>query len=188
MPPRNVTAVAARAGAALLLTLAAGAGCAHAPRGHFDAAARQVCAGHVCYRFGELGPAWRLVHQESAAIGFFDDALGTVVEANATCRDDADAAPLVALTRELLVGYTDRRLRDQTLVALDQREALRTRLDARLDGVPMSLEIYVLKRNGCIFDLAYAAPPDRFAQGARDFSRFVAGFADTRPPPARAGL
>ena len=170
-----------------LACLAAGAcayvasGCAHSlPKGHFDAAADRVCAGHVCYRMGALPAGWRLVHQESAAIGFYSDDVGGVIEANASCRDDAEATPLEALTRLLLIGYTDRNVKTQTKVPLDEREALRTQVDAKLDGVPMSLELLVMKRNGCIFDLSYAAPPDRFARGSDDFAQFVHGFADDR--------
>ena len=120
------------------------------------------------------------MHQEGTAVGFFSDSVGGVIEANATCRDDADAAPLRALTRQLLIGYTDRNVESQDKVSLDEREALHTRVDAKLDGVPMTLDLYVMKRNGCIFDLSYAAPPDAFARGAADFQRFVDGFADVR--------
>jgi hypothetical protein len=164
--------------------LAAGAlalGCAHSlPKGHFDAAADRVCAGHVCYRMGALPAGWRVVHLESAAIGFYSADVGGVIEANASCRDDAEATPLAALTRLLLIGYTDRDIKAQAKVPLDEREALRTLVDAKLDGVPMSLELYVMKRNGCIFDLSYAAPPDRFTRGSSDFAQFVHGFADDR--------
>ena len=163
------------------------AGCAaHQPRGRWDASARSVCAGQVCYTVGALAPDWRMVHQESASAGWFNDRADAVIETNATCRDDADAAPLKALTRELLVGYTERHISDETMVPLLGREALRTRLTAKLDGVPMQLELYVIKRNGCIFDISYAAPPDRFAAGAPDFARFVASFSDARPSLAHA--
>jgi hypothetical protein len=168
---------------ALVFAVAAvAAGCAaKLPPGHWDASARRVCAGHVCYVVGTLDDSWRLVHQESAAVGWFSDRAGAVIESNATCRDDAEAAPLTALTRELLVGYTERHILDEKLVPLLRREALRTRVTAKLDGVPMTLEIYVVRRNGCVFDLSYAAPPDLFAVAAPDFARFVAGFADARP-------
>jgi hypothetical protein len=182
---------------ALAWTLAAGAaagasvaGCAHSPRGHIEATrddAERVCAGQVCYRIPQLGERWRLVHQEGASVGYFSDAVGGVMEANATCRDDADAAPLAALTRQLLIGYTERHIESQVTVPLDRREALRTRVDVKLDGVPMTLEIYVMKRNGCIFDLSYAAPPDAFARGSADFQRFVDGFADVRNATASRG-
>jgi hypothetical protein len=174
---------------ASLAAAATAAGCAHPPRGRIEAAgaADRICAGETCYRVGALGGDWRLVHQKGAAVGFFSQAVGGIIEANATCREDADAAPLPALTRQLLIGYTERHIASQATVPLDAREALRTRVDAKLDGVPMSLDLYVLKRNGCIFDLSYAAPPEAFARGSGDFQRFVDGFADARHEPASRG-
>jgi hypothetical protein len=166
------------------------AGCAHAPRGHIAAeagGADRVCAGDVCYRVGALDDKWRLVHQEGTSAGWYSDALGGVISANASCRDDAEATPLTSLTHQLLIGYTERRIESQARVPLDRREALRTRVTAKLDGVPVTLDLYVLKRNGCIFDLSYAAPPDAFARGSDDFQRFVDGFADVREAKASRG-
>ncbi|MDB4968488.1 MAG: hypothetical protein JWN44_4177 [Myxococcales bacterium] len=185
-PAPTAAAVAAVAVVGLACAGALVAGCAHShPKGHFDAAAGKVCAGQVCYTTGALPSGWRLVHQEGASIGFFNEAVGAVIEANATCRDDAEAAPLPTLTRQLLIGYTDRKIEKQETVPLAEREALRTRVDAKLDGVPMALDLYVLKRNGCIFDLSYAAPPDAFARGSGDFARFVDGFSDARKEAKR---
>ncbi len=183
------TAIAAAVAAVVASLAILVTGCAHAPRGRIEAegGADRICAGDVCYRVGALDERWRLVHQKGTAVGFYSEAVGGVIEANATCRDDADAAPLRALTRQLLIGYTDRTIASQETVALDQREALRTRVTAKLDGVPMTLELYVMKRNGCIFDLSYAAPPDAFARGSADFQRFVAGFADVREAKAARG-
>jgi hypothetical protein len=172
---------------ALAVVAAIAAGCAaKLPPGHWDAAARRVCAGRVCYVVGALDDSWQMVHQESAAAGWFNTRAGAIIASNASCHDDAEAAPLSALTRQLLVGYTERRILDERVVPFAQREALRTRVIAKLDGVPMELEILVLRRNGCVFDLSYAAPPGSFAVAAPDFARFVAGFVDARPNLAAA--
>jgi hypothetical protein len=164
-------------------------GCAHMPKGRVEALGDgdRVCAGDVCYRIGALGERWRLVHVEGASVGYFSHDVGGVIEANASCRDDAEASPLPTLTRTLLIGYTERKIESQAMVPLDRREALRTRVAVKLDGVPMTLELYVMKRNGCIFDLSYAAPPDAFARGSDDFQRFVDGFADAREAKAARG-
>lgn len=129
---------------------------------------------------GALPPDWQEVHTEGASVGFYNAHLGAVVEANATCRDDADAAPLAALTRQLLIGYTEREQLRQELVALAGREALRTRVDAKLDGVPVALDLVVLRKSGCIYDLTYAASPARYVEGLAAFDAFVQGFADER--------
>jgi hypothetical protein len=158
-----------------LLVLFAVVGCAHAPRGSYDAETRRLCAGDVCYRVGEL-PGWRVVRQKGPEIAFFDDRHNAIAQANATCRADAEVASLKVLTRHLLIGYTEVEVQHEEKVPMAAREALHTIVHAKLDGVPMVLDLYVLKRNGCIFDLSLAAPPDRYSIASADFARFVNGF------------
>ena len=52
---------------------------------------------------------------------------------------------------------------------------------AKLDGVPMQYDIYVMKKDGCVYDLVYVAPPGRFAAGAADFERFAHGLRNAAP-------
>jgi hypothetical protein len=172
----------------IVVAMVALASCGHAPpKGHWNAGSRQLCVREVCYVVGALPASWRLIHQQSGALGYFNDDASAIVAANVTCAANAEAAPLDALTRQLLVGYTDRQLVSQERVALDRREALRTRLSARLDGVPIELDLFVLKRNGCIFDLSFVAPADSFARRAPDFASFVGGFAQTKGAGDRGG-
>jgi hypothetical protein len=172
------------------LAIVAASGCANAPRGHvqeLESGGDRVCAGKVCYRVGALPEGWRMVHQEGAAVGYFSDAVGGVISANATCRDDAEGSPLTILTQQMLIGYSERNVESQVTVPLDAREALRSRVHVKLDGVPMTLDLYVMKRDGCIFDLSYAAPPDAFTRGEHAFHAFVDGFADARAFHASVG-
>ena len=152
----------------------------HTPLPRWSEASKELCQGGMCYRVGELGPSWQAVHREAGSIGFFDAQSGGVIESNAPCRDDAEATPLRNLTGQLLIGYTEREIREERTVQLAERDALYSRVDAKLDGVPITLQLYVIKRNGCIFDLSYAAPPDRQSAGQADFQRFVDGFVDLR--------
>jgi hypothetical protein len=166
--------------AAVLVTLVALSACGHGPPPKWNDASNELCQKKLCYRVGDLSPNWQEVHKEGASIGFYNRELGAVLQANASCRQDAEAAPLAALTRQLLIGYTDRDLRSQVRFPLAGREALRTQVSARLDGVPVILDLVVLRRNGCIYDLSYVAPPDRYPAGLPDFDAFVHGFVDER--------
>ncbi len=42
--------------------------------------------------------------------------------------------------------------------------------------MPLALDLYVLKKDDCLYDLVYLAPPDTAPRGAADFGRLVAGF------------
>lgn len=160
-----------------LLGLVAWAACA-APRPTWYPAERRVCApGRVCFRVGPLAPRWRVVQLDRGAIGFFDDASGAAIQVDVSCRRQSDA-PLAILAKHLLLGFTEVDIAAQEPLMLDGRAALRTVARARLDGVPRVLDAYVLKRNGCAYDLAYVAPPERWQGGDPEFARFVAGFHD----------
>ena len=152
-----------------------GVGCAAATHVHTSTERHELCAGDDCYRFGEL-PGWRVVRQKKGEVAFFDDEFDAVAQINTTCREDAEAASLEVLLRHLLIGYTDVKARAVEKVPLAEREALHSIVDARLDGVPVVLDLYVLKRNGCVFDLSLAAPPDRYSRASADFARFVGAF------------
>jgi hypothetical protein len=71
------------------------------------------------------------------------------------------------------MGTTERSIETQATIPFDGREAMRTTLDAKLDGVPMRYDIYVMKKDGCVYDLVYVAPPEPFVAGEPAFERFV---------------
>jgi hypothetical protein len=86
------------------------------------------------------------------------------------------------------MGTTERDFVSQETLPLDDREALHTLMRAKLDGVPMQYDIYVMKKDGCVYDLVYVAPPARFTAGAADFERFALGLrASLEPVVPEAG-
>jgi hypothetical protein len=136
-------------------------------------ATRELCAGDNCYRLGELDESWHQIQRRRDSVAFFSDSVGGVINSSTICRADADAAPLEALTNRLLIGYTERQDISVERVMLAGREALHSVIAAKLDGVPVKLDLYVLKRNGCIVDLAFGAPVARYPAGQSHFEHFV---------------
>jgi hypothetical protein len=62
----------------------------------------------------------------------------------------------------------------QERVDLDGRAALRTEMIAELDGVKKRYVVYVLKKDGCVYDFLHVSPGQ---DGGKDaFERFVRGF------------
>ena len=66
---------------------------------------------------------------------------------------------------------------DYTIRDRDGREALRTEVTAELDGVPIALDLVVLKKDGCLYDLQLAAAPATLSQRQPDFTNFVSAFS-----------
>jgi hypothetical protein len=159
----------------------AGAGCGHAQS--FDEGVLRKDG--VAVRVGPVPPAWRRIRVDGADLAFRDDERSGSALFNVRCSQRDDDAPLSVLTDHLIMGTTEREFDAQDTVPFDAREALHTLLRAKLDGVPMQYDIYVMKKDGCLYDLVYVAPPGHFADGAADFEHFAIGLR-TEPAPSAA--
>jgi hypothetical protein len=129
----------------------------------------------VDYRVGELPEHWQRVYLKDNDLAFSEVDTGRALSINSTC-EGHDDPPLPVLTRHLLMGFTERQEQSQQLISMDGREALRSRYTAKLDGVPVELELVVLKKDGCVFDFTYVAPPGQAELRMADFDALLAGF------------
>lgn len=130
---------------------------------------------HLTYQFGPIGSTWDPITIDGNDAAWHDRASDGVVHVDHQCGRNEDT-PLPALVQQLLIGFTEREFATEETVPYDGREARHVVVRARLDGVPMMLELYVMKKDGCVYDLGFVAPPDRFAAGAPAFGEFARGF------------
>jgi hypothetical protein len=138
---------------------------------HFDG--RVFRKGDVAFRLERLPPGWRHIEISDTALAFRDDENAATVAINGRCGKDADDVPLQSLTQHLFLQFTDRQLEQQEVFPLDGREALRTEMIAKLDGVPKYFHVVVLKKDGCVYDFLQIANQH---QDASEFLDFVRGF------------
>ena len=60
---------------------------------------------------------------------------------------------------------------------MDGREALRTHLLAKLDGVPREILLQILKKDDCVYDFGLITPTGgAFESALGDFDQLLAGF------------
>ena len=129
------------------------------------------------FRVGPVAPTWKRLGVSRGALAFRDEATDATIAASGRCGEDGEDIPLAALTQHLFLEFTDREILEQRVTPMDGREAMNTVLIAKLDGVPQKFDVWVLKKDSCVYDLYYIARPDRFEQGVAAFERFVRGFA-----------
>lgn len=132
--------------------------------------------GPVAFQLPSKPATWRAVEVTDASLAYRDETHGASILVNARCHRPDEGTPLVALTNHLLMGSTAREVVVQETEPFDGREALHTKMRARWDGVPISLNIYVAKKDGCIYDFVYMGDPTAFEAGSREFEPFVRGF------------
>ena len=131
-------------------------------------------SGDLAFRVGPVPSSWRSIEATGALLAFRDDDASSTVALNGRCGLDGDDVPLEALTHHLFLQFTDRELVSQNRVDLDGREALRTEIVAELDGVKKRYIVYVLKKDGCVYDFLYVSPTA--GDGRTEFELFVRGF------------
>jgi hypothetical protein len=127
----------------------------------------------LAFQVGPVPSSWRSVSVDGARLAFRDDAASASVQVSGRCGVDGDDVPLESLTHHLFLHFTRRTLVKQERVVLDGREALRTELTAELDGVALQYIVYVMKKDGCVYDFIHVSPNGR---GRTEFERFVQGF------------
>lgn len=151
--------------------------CAHSP---WDG--RNYAKDGLRFQTGPVAEGWRNVEPGYARLAFRDAARDLVISVNGRCGRDSDDVPLTALTQHLFLYFTDRQILKQETLTLDEREAMRTELSAKLDGVPRRFVVYVLKKNGCVYDFVLIAAPSVTASSVQEFDRFVSGFSTKARP------
>ena len=154
------------------LLAAACAACAASPS--FDGT--RYRGQYAAFRLAPLPPTWKRLALPAADLAFRDDAHEGSILINSRCASADRDAPLLSLTEHLIIGTTDRHITREETLPFDSREARHTLLRARLDGVPMAYDIFVLKKNGCVYDLVYVSPPGAADAGTAEFEQFVHGF------------
>ncbi|MDF2693036.1 MAG: hypothetical protein K0S65_1419 [Labilithrix sp.] len=153
-------------------------------RGSFDGNVYR--SGPIAFRLPEPPSSWRRIEVDDASLAFRDPEHDASVLLNARCLSADDRTPLVALTNHLLIGATEREFLSQGPEPFDGREALHTKLKAKWDGVPMMIDVFVLSKDGCVYDFVYLASPSGFEGGAPAFESFSRGFR-TLPGSGVAG-
>jgi hypothetical protein len=121
-----------------------------------------------------LPPApWVQVDLPDVDVAFQHPGAGGTIVVFSECSGGA-AAPMRILARRLLFGLKSEVV-DQSPVALDGAEALRTTARGTLGGRPVQVESLVVRRNDCVADVVLAASPAAFPALRPDFDRMAAG-------------
>jgi len=149
-------------------------------RGYGDTYYRRWERGPVkheaTYRFAQPGAGWAPLKQKGVQVAWFNAGLDAAILLDSQCERHGDST-LEQFTDHLRIDFRQWEVLSQETVPLIGRDAVHTVVLASIDGGRQTqLELYVTKKNGCLFDLQYIAPPGTFARGQADFARVVAGF------------
>lgn len=128
------------------------------------------------FAFGDPGTGWTPVRNlKDVQVAWIHRELGGLIELHAQCDDQGDSS-LDQFTDHLRIDWDHWEVESQEQERLVGRAALHTVALAELDGIERRNEFWVVKKNGCLFDLRYSANPTHFDDGRAAFDDVVAGF------------
>ena len=131
--------------------------------------------GKLRFHTGPVPAGWHGIEADGTLLAFRADQHDATVALNGRCGIDGDDVPLPSLTQHLFLQFTEREQKSQQELMLDGRAALRTDLVGKLDGVPKRFLVYVLKKDGCVYDFWRVSEPGGDDSAA--FEGFVKGFS-----------
>lgn len=130
------------------------------------------------FKVGPRPATWQRVETSHGLLAFRDETRGATIVLNGRCDEPSDDAPLASLTQHLFLLFTERQIDLEETIPFDGREARRTTLTAKLDGVPKRFVALVTKKDNCVYDFVLIGDGEaaRYAAARRDFDAFVGGF------------
>ncbi|NUP13449.1 MAG: hypothetical protein HOW73_46015 [Polyangiaceae bacterium] len=128
------------------------------------------------FRVSPAPQGWRRMEATGAALAYEDGTTGGQVLVNARCDRDGEDVPLRSLTQHLFIRFTDRVTHSEEVLPFDGREAMRTDITAKLDGVDRRFVVWVMKKDRCVYDLLFFSTPDRFDASIGKFDGWVKNF------------
>lgn len=131
---------------------------------------------HHYYSVGPLSENWQKTANNNPGIIFKHTGWKATLATEAICGAAFEDLPLPMLTNHLLAGLEGVELPKQETWMLSGRKALYTETRASLDGVPVWLNLLVVKKDRCQFDFMSVAPLQAARPVTQEFLKFVKGF------------
>jgi len=128
----------------------------------------------TAYHLGPLNQSWER-HDLGGGNLVFSHPQGGTILVNSTCSKIRDL-PLTVLANQALFGVEVERERRREEMTVDGRAALWTQLTGTLDGVPVEMNLVVLKKDGCTYDFGLVASREVFLEREGDFWTLVNQF------------
>jgi hypothetical protein len=143
--------------------------------------AKQSSTSHTpeaaSYRVGQPGDGWRPQSAGSADHAWVHRDISGTIYTSSACGKRYEDGRLEDLARHLTFGIARGDAIRVEHTRLDDRAALLSVWQGALDGIAVQVGTVVTKKNACLYDLLYLAPPQHFDTGWPDFIQVMDGFA-----------
>lgn len=124
-------------------------------------------------RINFLSSNWKPLTPDTADYAVQNPVTSSIITANSMCKK-YDSTSLKHLTINIMSGVEEpETLHTQTLM-FSGREALKTSIKGKLDGVITYMDIMTVRKNRCVYDFILISPSSQsFKKDQASFERFL---------------
>ena len=137
---------------------------------------KEARKSHLQYVVTAPAGGWVKVKPGGADKAWFQQDLSATIYFDSNCKERFEDGTLSDLLTHLTFGMAQNEPVREESMTLDGRDALLRVYDGSLDGVQVRVGAVVTKKNMCLFDGLYIAPPSTFEDGWGSFVEVVSGF------------
>jgi len=100
---------------------------------------------------------------------------GNIVTLNSSCTRNSKA-PKEVLTKHLLFGARNVEYSERQRIEVAGTEGLLSHVSATIENMPFKLLVFVLPKEGCVFDFSLLSPKEISQSDRQDFLSFIKSF------------
>jgi len=128
------------------------------------------------YTVGTLDDTWKPFETRERVVAYYNKHLDTTLYTDAFCSTSFDDLNHQQLITQKIEGLEDIVVISERTFSLDNRLAASRTVNARIDGVAVTIENVVVKKNVCLFDFVLISTPASFKEAQSSFQSFYEGF------------
>jgi hypothetical protein len=122
---------------------------------------------------------WQLLSWKDVDFALWDEDEGATIVIQVTpLKENLE---LAILTNDLLIAFDSKRIISRDMEKIDEREALKTVLEAWTERTEITVEAYVVRGKGVSYDIIFWAPRDVFPHKVEAFHQLLAGITLLKP-------
>lgn len=128
------------------------------------------------YYVGKLPEGWDTLNTGVKSASWYNPDYLSTISTEVLCEMSVGDSPLAIVADNVAAAIEKRVVTDSQQIWLDGRGALREKVTGSVDGVPIVMDLVVIKKDNCAFDMVAIMPPGEVFNVTPIFEEFFNDF------------
>lgn len=128
------------------------------------------------YKVGILPEGWKRMKTGARTISFYNPNYRSSISTDAYCGNSMLDRSLSSLSGDIITAVENRKVVREENFTLDGRDAVRLLMRGGYQGVPVTVDLVIVRKDVCVFDMYATIAPGFEREVVKDFETFFNGF------------